>query len=86
MKSMNQIARSPKQIGAAIRRRRKFLNLTQGDLGKKSGIRQATISLLESGESDARLATFMDLLAALDLEMLIQPRSKGDVSDIADNF
>jgi HTH-type transcriptional regulator / antitoxin HipB len=83
---MNQIARSPKQIGAAIRRRRKAMHLTQGDLGRKSGIRQATISLLESGECDARLATFMDLLAALDLEMVIQPRSRGDVSDIADNF
>lgn len=74
---MDQIARTPGQIAAALRRRRRALNLTQGALGAKTTLRQATISSIENGEPGTRLRTLFDVLAALDLEIVVRPRTAG---------
>lgn len=74
---MNDLARSPKQIGTIIRRKRKKLGLSQSELGAKAGLRQETISLIETGNPAARLDTILTVLAALDLQLLIGPRSRG---------
>lgn len=82
---MDQLARSAKQIGAAIRRRRRAMGLTQAELGKRAALRQATISAIEAGEAGTQLDTLFALLAALDLELAIRTRTKaapGAVSDI----
>lgn len=80
---MDQIARSPKQVGAALRRRRRALELTQTALAKGASVRQATVSSAEAGEP-MQLDTLFDLLAALDLEIVLRPRTKGraNVSDV----
>ncbi len=83
--TMEQIARTSKQIGAAIRRRRRKAGLSQSELGAKTNLRQATISALENGESGTRLRTLIDVMAALDLEIVIQERSKAG-EDIEDLF
>lgn len=72
---MEQIARTPKQIGAALRRRRRVLNLRQDDIGSRTNLRQATISALENGEAGTRLRTLIHVLTALDLELVIRERS-----------
>lgn len=77
---MNQIARTAKQLGVAIRRRRRALGLSQSDLGSRAGLRQATISTLESGEPGTRLRTLVDVMTALELEVVIQERSKAPKS------
>lgn len=77
---MNQIARTVKQIGVAVRRHRRALGWSQSDLGSKAGLRQATISTLESGEPGTRLRTLVNVMAALELEMVIQDRSKAPKS------
>lgn len=77
---MNQIARTAKQVGVAVRRHRRALGWSQSDLGSKAGLRQATISTLESGESGTRLRTLVNVMAALELEMVIQDRSKAPKS------
>ena len=41
---MTDIARSPKQIGALIRKHRRARDLNQTELGAKTSLRQATIS------------------------------------------
>lgn len=69
-------ARTLTQLGAVLRRRRKALKLSQAELGARTNLRQATISTLEAGETDTRLGTVLDVLAALDLEILVQPRAK----------
>ena len=74
---MNDLARDPKQIGNLIRRARKKQDLSQTALGAKAGLRQETISLIESGHSSAKIETLLAVLAALDLEFQIAPRSKG---------
>ncbi len=74
---MNQRARTSKQIGAIIRRARRNAGLTQADLGKKIGLRQATISKLENGGAATQLGTLLDALTALGLEIIIDKRGKA---------
>ena len=83
---MTDLARNPKQIGNLVRRTRKKLGLSQKQLGEKTGLRQETISLIETGNPAAKLETMLAVLAALDLEFRIVPRSKGGAADIEDMF
>ena len=83
---MNQIARTPKQIGEIVRRRRQALKQTQVQMGKQVKLRQATISKLEAGEPGTRLSTLFDVLTALDLELVIRSRTKSSPRDIEENF
>ena len=83
---MNTIARNSKQLGAAIRRYRRQRDLTQTDLANRTRSRQATISKLEAGQPATELQTFMDALTALDLELVVRPRSKASVTDIETQF
>lgn len=83
--AMNNITRTPEQIGAAIRRQRKLQSLTQAQLGEKARLRQATISALENGEGGIQLKTLTDVLAALNLELVIQGRT-AYTRDIEDLF
>ena len=83
---MEAIVRTPKQLGAAIRRERRKQGLTQTQLGQKIGLRQATISKLEAGEPATQLRTFLDVLTALNLELTITKRGSRSSDDIADLF
>lgn len=83
---MSDLARTPKQIGNLIRRTRKARGLSQTRLGGKAGLRQETISLIESGNPAAKLETILAVLAALDLEFRIAPRSKSGATAIEDIF
>lgn len=74
---MHDLARTPKQIGTTIRRNRKRLGLSQSELGERAGLRQETISLIETGNPATRLDTLLAVLAALGLEFQIAARSRG---------
>lgn len=78
---METIARTPLQLGNSIRQRRRQLGLTQDKLAGKIGMRQRTVSDLESSAA-ARVDTVLRTLAALDLELVIRPRTKGSHRDI----
>ncbi|MAF97323.1 MAG: transcriptional regulator [Micavibrio sp.] len=71
---MSELARSPEQLGNAIRRARKKNGMSQSDLGEKAGLRQETISLIENGNSATKLETILAVLAVLNLELQIHPR------------
>lgn len=79
---MNQLARSSSQLGAIIQRQRRQLGLTQTQLAKRTGLRQDTISLAETGGSDVRLNTLLAILGALDLELRVADRTKSNAADI----
>ena len=83
---MDNIARTPKQIGDAIRRQRRQLGLSQAGLGEKIKLRQATISTVESGEPGTQLRTLCDIMASLGLEFVIRPRTKAKQETIEDIF
>jgi HTH-type transcriptional regulator/antitoxin HipB len=83
---MNQSARTTKQIGAIVRRARRNAGLTQTELGKRMGLRQATISKLEAGEPATQLSTLLDALTALGLEIIIDKRGKRSADDLESLF
>jgi HTH-type transcriptional regulator/antitoxin HipB len=83
---MEQITRTPKQLGTLLRRRRRELGLTQEALASRIRLRQATVSALENSAADSRLATLFDTLSALDLELLVRPRSKGSARQVEELF
>ena len=83
---MEQITRTPKQLGLVLQRHRKAVGLSQEALATQVHLRQATISSLENSATDARLGTLFDTLAALDLELVIRPRTKANTDSIEDLF
>jgi HTH-type transcriptional regulator/antitoxin HipB len=81
-----QIVRTEKQLGAALRRVRKQTGMTQSAVGEQIHIRQGTISRLEAGEPAVQLSTVMAVLAALNLELVIRQRTQGSAAEIGDIF
>ncbi|WP_029084410.1 helix-turn-helix domain-containing protein [Bradyrhizobium sp. th.b2] len=80
------IARTEKQLGAILRRVRKQAGLSQSELGKNIHLRQGTLSRLEGGAPAIQLRTLMEALAALNLELVVRPRSQATAADIEDIF
>jgi HTH-type transcriptional regulator/antitoxin HipB len=83
---MEHIARTSKQIGDAVRRHRRKLQVTQKNLGARADLRQATISGLEGGEPGTRIDTLCAVLAALGLELVIRERTTADTKRIEELF
>jgi HTH-type transcriptional regulator/antitoxin HipB len=83
---MDIIVRTTKQLGAGIRRTRRARKMTQNILGQKMRARQATVSKLEAGEPATQLRTLMDALTALELELVIRPRTTVSTEQIEDLF
>ena len=83
---MEQIARTTQQLGRALQRQRRASKLTQAELGRRAKLRQATVSALEAGEPRTQLRTLIALLAALDLELVVRPRTKSSDDDLAALF
>lgn len=83
---MRELARTPRQIGNVVRRARKRRGWSQTQLGERTGLRQETISLIETGNPATRLETILAVLAALDLEFRLADRSKGQAFEIEELF
>jgi HTH-type transcriptional regulator/antitoxin HipB len=78
--------RTAKQLGAAFRRFRRQKDFTQQSVGELMQARQATVSKLESGNAGVQLRVLMDALAALDLELVVRPRTQASADEIEDLF
>jgi len=74
--SSGRAVRRPAEIGAALRRYRRERQLSQQVVANRAGIRQATVSAIEAGDEGVSLKTLALILAALDLELVIRPRSE----------
>ena len=74
---MGKIIRNNKDLGEAIRRARKNMDLRQADVAQKASVRQALVSDLENGATTAKLDTVIRVLAALDMDLSIVPRRKA---------
>lgn len=83
---MTQLARSTTQIGNIVKRQRRAAGMTQQDLAERLGVRQATVSSVEAGAGGTKLSTLLDILAALDLELTVAPRSGGTATPLEDIF
>ncbi|MCD9474235.1 helix-turn-helix domain-containing protein [Photobacterium phosphoreum] len=51
--------------------------MTQSDTAKLVGIKQTTVSAFENTPESTKLDTLFKLLAALDLELHVQPRNSN---------
>jgi len=65
--------RTPDQLGALLRSRRRALGLTQKSAGAKVGLKQATVSMIEADASRTSVASLYKLLSALELELSLSP-------------
>lgn len=62
--------RSIKDIGDLIAAKRQQRNMTQADLARRVGVRQATISDIENGNADPRVGTLFAILNVLDVRLM----------------
>lgn len=67
--------RSLKDLSTLVLSRRRELGLTQAELATKAGIDTKQVSRLENGAHEPKLSTILSLLAALDVEILMQDKS-----------
>jgi HTH-type transcriptional regulator/antitoxin HipB len=78
---MKQLVYSPESLGSAIRRQRHAKGLTQEEAGQDFNIDQTTVSSIEQGAKGTRLETLFRILAALDLEIIVQSKTSDDTSE-----
>ncbi|MGH2348270.1 MAG: helix-turn-helix domain-containing protein [bacterium] len=71
---MDSAARTPGQIGPILKSRRQERGLTQAAAAAKVGLKQATVSRVETDASRTTLETLYRLLSALDLELVFRDR------------
>ena len=83
---MQQIVRSPIQLGTLIRRARKDRGWSQSQLAGYSGLRQELVSKIETGHEGTKLSSIHALFAALDLDLVIERRNARSTKDIGDIF
>jgi HTH-type transcriptional regulator/antitoxin HipB len=81
------IVRSSKDLGAAVKARRRGLGLDQGSLAAKVGVSRQWIGALEQGKSGAEIGLVLRTLRALELplsvgEPLRAREGEGSVVDI----
>jgi len=75
---------SPENLGQALRSERKHKGLSQKAVGALSRYGAAHHSKIEKGNPGTELNTLFRLLAALDLELSIQPRQKPSIESKGD--
>jgi len=83
---MAPIARSPKELGNIIQRARKQRGMSQTQLANLAGLRQEMVSKIERGYEGTGLSFIYTLFAALDLEMVIEERSRSAAPSIEEIF
>ena len=69
---MDYVARTPAQLGPILRSIRAECGLTQQDAGAKVGLKQSTVSAIESDSARSSVETLYKLLSALGLELVVR--------------
>ena len=77
---MENFVFTPQQLGHALRSRRKALNLTQKEVAGLVGLLPKTISALETEPDRCSVKSLRHLLAALRLELILNPKSDGEAT------
>jgi y4mF family transcriptional regulator len=71
---MERSLKSPDELGAAVRERRKALRLTQEDLAAVARVTPRLLGEVERGKPTAQLDGAMRILAALGLDLYARTR------------
>lgn len=75
---MKQILSLSQQLGPLLQSARKSAGLSQTELAQRLGISQSRISAMELDPGTINLDQLLALLAALNHELLVQPRMGAD--------
>ncbi len=81
---MQQLVLSPKALGLLLRDLRKQKGLTQTELGRKVGLDQKKVSLMENGNPNMRVDSLFRLLSALDHGVVVAPKVVHRASEVDD--
>ena len=82
---MHQIMVSPRDLGVTLRELRKQKGMTQTALGKRVGLDQKRISLMENGNPNIRVGSLFRLLSALDVGMVLEPKAIDGTAPVQGN-
>lgn len=74
---MKQVISIPDQLGHILQSSRKTARLSQVAMAEKLGISQSRISAMELDPASISLGQLITMLAALDLELIVQSRISG---------
>lgn len=66
-----------RQLAQALKGWRKSRDLTQAEAAGRVGLLPKTVSALESEPDASSLGSLFKLLSALDLELVLRPKSRG---------
>lgn len=80
---MKQILSLSRQLGPLLQSARKRAGLSQTALAQRLGISQSRISAMELDPGSISVDQLLALLAALDHEVLVQPRQGAAAADPA---
>jgi HTH-type transcriptional regulator/antitoxin HipB len=61
-------------MGTVLRDMRKQQGLTQAELGRRVGLDQKRVSILENGNPNCRLDSLFRLLSGLGVGLVVQPK------------
>jgi HTH-type transcriptional regulator/antitoxin HipB len=67
---------TPAELGAALRRRRRELNLAQEDVANVIGVNRRVIGELEGGKDTVQLKIALEAARAVGLDIHLQPRGR----------
>ncbi len=71
---MQRLVVSPKDLGAVLRDLRKKKGLSQTELGRRVGLDQKRVSLMENGNPNVRIDSLFRLFSALEVGVVIRPK------------
>lgn len=74
---MEQIAHTPKQLALILRGQRSLRQLTQAEAGARVRLLTKTVSKLENQPENSTIESLFKMLSALDLELVVRPKSDG---------
>jgi HTH-type transcriptional regulator/antitoxin HipB len=69
---VDYVARTPAQLGQILRNGRKRRGLNQEQAGSKVGLKQSTVSVIESGSTGVSVESLYKILSALGLELVVR--------------
>lgn len=72
---MDYPAPTPKQLGQILKRYRARRGLSQLQAGSRVGMKQSTVSAIETDAAPSRVASLYRLLSSLGLELVLRDKS-----------
>ncbi len=71
---------TPQQLAQFYRDQRKVRSRSQSVIAEETGLRQDTVSKFEISPDNSRIDTLFRLLAALDMELHVKPKSAPETN------